>query len=269
MNNMEIERALIKRYRTKLYNPFIKAITEFQLLEDGDVVGVCMSGGKDSFVLAKLFQEYEKHGSKKIKVKFLVMNPGFNQINLDKLQENAETLDIPIIIRNSDIFRVTEKHGGNNPCYLCARMRRGFLYKFAQDKGCNKIALGHHFNDVIETILLNILYAGNYKTMMPKVKSENFEGLQLIRPMIYVEEKNIINFMKYAEIEAMNCGCQISKGEISSKRKEIKQLIASLKHNFKDVDKSIFKSATNINLNCVLGWQRNGIEHSFLDYYDE
>lgn len=265
----EIEKALIKRYRTKLFSPFIRAIQEYNLISDGDVIGVCLSGGKDSFVMAKLFQELLKHGKSDIQVKFLVMNPGFNQANLDNLKENAEILGVPVIIKDSDIFKVVEKHGGNQPCYLCARMRRGFLYKFAQSEGCNKIALGHHFNDVIETILLNVLYAGNYKTMVPKLKSNNYKGMELIRPMVFVEEKNIINFMNYCGIESMNCGCKIASGELPSKRKEIKHMIASLKKDFKDVDKSIYKSAENVNLNCVLGWQLKDDKYSFLDFYND
>jgi tRNA(Ile)-lysidine synthase TilS/MesJ len=269
MNIEDIDRALTKRYRAKLFSPFIKAIQEYKLLSDGDIIGVCLSGGKDSFVLAKLFQELLKHGKMNLTVKFLVMDPGFHKENLDKLKENAEKLGIPIIIKESDILRITEKHGGDQPCYLCARMRRGFLYKFAQSEGCNKIALGHHFNDVIETTMLNILYAGNYKTMVPKIKSKNYQGMELIRPMVFVQEKDIINYMKYCGIEAMNCGCKVASGQTSSKRKEIKQLIANLKKNFKDVDKSIYRSAENVNLNCLLGWQFNDKKSSFLDFYDE
>ena len=162
MDIIEIERALIKRYRNKLYNKFVKALIDFQMLEENDVIGVCISGGKDSLLMAKMFQEFERHGPIKITVKYLVMNPGFNQENLDQLIKNAEKLNIPIIIRESNIFQVAERHGGDGPCYLCARMRRGFLYKFAQDEGCNKIALGHHYNDVIETTLLNI-FTGSFK----------------------------------------------------------------------------------------------------------
>lgn len=268
MDIIEIERALITRYRSKLYNKFIKAIKEFKMLEENDVVAVCISGGKDSFVLAKMFQEFVKHGPIKIEVKYLVMNPGFNKENLDNLILNAKKLEIPIIIKDSDIFRVTENHGGESPCYLCARMRRGFLYKFAEENGCNKIALGHHYNDVIETTLLNVFYGGTFKTMLPKLKAENFEGMELIRPLYYVEERNIINYMKYCEIEAMNCGCKIASGKLTSKRREIKSLIAKMKEEFKDVEKSIFQSANNVNLDCILGWKDKGIKKSFLDEYE-
>lgn len=269
MNIKEIERALITRYRTKLFSPFVKAIQEYQLLKDNDVIGVCLSGGKDSFVMAKLFQELVRHHKQNIEVKFLVMNPGFTEENLSKLQENAKKLDVPIIIKESNVFHVAEHHGGEHPCYLCARMRRGFLYEFARSEGCNKIALGHHFNDVIETTLLNVLYAGNFKTMMPKLKSTNFKGMELIRPLVYVYEKDIINYAKYIELDAMNCGCTVTKVCHTSKRREIKQLIASLKTNFKDVEKSIYRSSENVNLNCILGWQKNGEDFSFLDHYDE
>lgn len=267
MDIIEIERALIKRYRNKIYNKFLKAILDFELLEENDVVGVCISGGKDSFVLAKLFQEFIKHGHIKIEAKYIVMDPGFNQENMDKLKENAQELGIPIIIKESDIFKVTENHGGESPCYLCARMRRGFLYKTAQDLGCNKIALGHHYNDVIETTLLNVFYGGTFKTMMPKLKAENFDNMELIRPMFYVEERNIINYMSYCEIEPMNCGCKVASGQTSSKRKEIKLLIQKMKENYKDVEKSIFQSANNVNMDCIIGWVKDNKKESFKDDY--
>ena len=267
MDIIEIEKSLITRYRTKLYNKFVKGLLEYEMLAENDVVGVCISGGKDSLVLAKMFQEFVKHGSIKIEAKYLVMNPGFNQENLDRLILNAKKMGIPIIIRDSNVFQVAENHGGENPCYLCARMRRGFLYKFASDLGCNKIALGHHFNDVIETTLLNVFYGGTFKTMLPKLKAENFDNMELIRPMYYVEERHIINYMKYCEIEAMNCGCKIASGELSSKRKEMKELIAKMKLSFKDVEKSIFQSGNNVNLDRVLGWTKENKKSSFLDDY--
>lgn len=267
MDIIEIERALIKRYKNKLYNKFVKAILDYELLQNGDVVGVCISGGKDSFVLAKMFQEYVKHGAIKIDARYLVMDPGFNKENIDNLKLNAKKLGIPITIKESDIFKVAEKHGKESPCYLCARMRRGFLYQFAKEQGCNKIALGHHFNDVIETTLLNVFYGGTFKTMLPKLKAENFGNMELIRPMYYIEERNIINYMNYCEVEAMNCGCKIASGVFSSKRREIKNLIAKMKLNFKDVEKSIFQSANNVNLECIVGWVAKGEKKSFLDEY--
>lgn len=267
MSIKEYEKALIKTYRNKIYNKFIKAINEYDLLKENDVIAVCISGGKDSLVLAKLFQEYVKHGPIKIEAKYFVMNPGFNKENIENLIENAKSLGIPIVIENSDIFRVSKKHGGEHPCYLCARMRRGFLYKLASDNGCNKIALGHHFNDVIETTLLNVFYGGTFKTMVPKLKAENFPGMELIRPMFFVEERHIINYMNFCNIQAMNCGCEVARDELSSKRKEIKQLVANMKINHKDIEKSIFQSANNINLDRVIGWKKGDTISSFLDEY--
>lgn len=269
MNIQEIERALIKRYRTKLYTPFCKAVGDYDLIQENDKIGVCISGGKDSFVMAKLFQELKRHGKINFDVKFLVMNPGFNKENLDNLIENAKKMDIPIIIKESNIFHVSQKLGEGHPCYLCAKMRRGFLYDFAKEEGCNKIALGHHFNDVIETTLLNVFYAGTFKTMVPKLKSTNHPGMELIRPMVYVEEANIINYIKYCEIEAMGCGCAVASGEISSKRREVKEFVKKMKHEFKDFDKSVYSAGENVNLNCVAGWYFKDKKHSFLEYYND
>ena len=269
MNIIEIERAILKRYRAKLYRPFVKAVNDYDLVKSGDKIAVCMSGGKDSFVLAKLFQEMKRHGKIDFDVKFLVMNPGFNEINLLTLKKNAEILGIPIIIKDSDIFRVAYEYGKGQPCYLCAKMRRGFLYDFAKEQGCNKIALGHHFDDIIETTLLNVLYSGTFKTMPPKLKSTNHPGMELIRPMAYVHEKDIINYMNFCGIQAMNCGCAIASGELPSKRRMIKNLIKELKKDYKDIDKNIFSSAENVNLNCVLGWTKGETKHTFLEDYDK
>lgn len=268
MELYEIEKALIKRYRTKLYVPFVKAINDFDMIEDGDKIAVCISGGKDGFTLAKLFQELYKHGKKQFDLVFLVMDPGYNEANLKLLKENAEKLEIPIIIEKSEIFAITEKQT-ENPCYLCARMRRGFLYKAAQDLGCNKIALGHHMNDVIETTMLNILYAGCFKTMMPKLKSKNFEGMEVIRPMYYIKEKDIIIYMKYSEIETMQCGCRIASRDLDSKREEVKQLIKKLKKTNPVIEKHIFKTALNVNLDCVIEWEYNNKKYNFMDFYSE
>jgi len=269
MDTKEMERALITRYRNKLYHPFIKGLKTYEMLKENDVIGVCVSGGKDSLTLAKLFQELERHSDFEIKVKYLVMDPGFTHENLAKLKENAEQMGIPIIIRPSDIFRVAENHGGEKPCYLCARMRRGFLYEFARSEGCNKIALAHHFNDIIETTLLNVLYAGSYKTMLPKIKSANFPGMELIRPMAFVYEKDIVNYMKCIGISAMSCGCKMAEGKIDSKRREIKTLIAQLKKTYKDVDKNIYRSSENVNADLVLGWKQRDQWHRFLEEYKE
>lgn len=263
-----IERLLITTYRKDLYRPFIKGISEYQLISEGDRIAVCISGGKDSLTLAKLMQELQKHGKIKFELVFLVLNPGFNQINLDVLIKNASRMGIPIEIVNTDIFHVTEKIATDYPCYLCARMRRGNLYYYAKERKCNKIALGHHFDDAIETILLNVLYGGTYMAMLPKLKSTNFEGIELIRPMIYVKERSIINFMNHIGIKAMNCGCKVAGGELPSKRKEIKELIASLRKIHPNVDISIYRSSQNVNLNCVLGWKKKDDSFSYLDEYD-
>lgn len=269
MELLDIERALIKRYRAKLYRPFVKALNEYKLIEPKDKIAVCISGGKDSLVLAKLFQELERHGNLDISVKYIVMNPGFVDDNLEKLKANCKKLNIPIIIKDSNIFSVSEKLGKGKPCYLCARMRRGFLYQFAKEQDCNKIALAHHFNDVIETTLLNVLYAGNYKTMVPKLKSKNFTGMELIRPMVFIRENDIINYMNYCKIEAMKCGCKMAAGKISSKRKEVRQLIADVKKSFDNVDVNIYRSSENVNLNCVLGWKQGNKNYKFIDEYDK
>lgn len=267
MEIKSIERALITRYRNKLYRPFIKALKHYEMLQENDCIGVCISGGKDSLTLAKLFQELAKYSDFPITLKYLVMDPGFNEENLDRLKRNAESMGIPIIIKKSDVFQVAYNHGGSNPCYLCARMRRGFLYQFAKEEACNKIALGHHFNDVVETTMLNILYAGCYKTMLPKLKSKNFPGMELIRPLYFVWEKDIINFMKYIGIEAMSCGCKIGDGKMDSKRKEIKEMIAQMKLTNKEVEKNIFRSSENVHVDTVLGWKRQGKRYQFLEEY--
>jgi tRNA 2-thiocytidine biosynthesis protein TtcA len=268
MDVKEIEHALITRYRTKLLTPFIRALKTYELLGPGDVVGVCVSGGKDSLVMAKLFQELQRHSDFPIALKFLVMDPGFSESNLNKLKENAQILGIPIIIRESDIFRVAENHGGERPCYLCARMRRGFLYKFAQSEGCNKIALAHHFNDVVETIMLSILFTGNFQTMPPKLKSTNHPGMELIRPLYLIKEKDISNFIRYCGIQAMNCGCRVASQELPSKRREIKELISALKKQYSNVDQNIFQSSNNVNVNAILGWRFKEKQFTFLDFYD-
>lgn len=267
MEVREIERAILKRYRAKIFRPFTRALQEYNLIEDYDRIAVCISGGKDSFTLAKLMQEIQRHGKQPFELKFLVMDPGYSKENLDKLRENAEILGIPVQIRKSNVFQVAQKLGKESPCYFCASMRRGFLYQFAKDEGCNKIALGHHFDDVIETTLMNIFYAGNFKTMVPKLKAENFQDMELIRPMVFVKEKDIQNFMNYIEMYPMSCGCEVERKQLDSKRREMKQLIANLKKNFKDVDKCIYKSAENVNLDRVLGYKQKGKDYKYIDYY--
>ena len=263
----EIERSLIKTYRKQLWSRFTKAIKDFKMVEEGDKIAVGISGGKDSMLMAKLFQELKKYSKVKFEIEFIAMDPGFNETNKNLIINNCEYLNIPINLFESGIFEVVEKLASDYPCYLCARMRRGALYLKAKELGCNKLAIGHHFDDVIETTLLNVLYAGNFKTMRPKLKSTNFEGLELIRPLYYVREDDIKRYTINSGITAMNCGCIVAAEKTSSKRKEIKNLIKDLKKSFKDVDKSIFMSAQNVNMDSIIGWEKDGTKHSYLDFY--
>jgi len=269
MERNDIERSIIKTYRSILWRPFVRAVQEFLLVSNGDSIAVCVSGGKDSLLLAKLMQELKNHSDTVFSLRFIAMNPGFADQNLTALKNNCEHLGIPLEIFDSNIFAAAKKIGGDNPCYMCARMRRGFLYSTAQKLGCNKIALGHHFDDVIETTLLNLLYASNFSTMLPKLKSQNFPGIELIRPMVYIKEASILKYTKNAGINPMDCGCTIGCRSTPSKRREIKSLIASLKAIHKDVDKSIFTSAKNVNLNAVLGWKQGDERFDYLDFYDD
>lgn len=263
-----LERDIIKKYRKQLWGKFIQGLKEYHMIEPNDRVCVAISGGKDSLLLAKLLQEVQKHGDIPFELEFLCMNPGFNQENLTQLEENCKLLEIPVKIINSDVFEVAEQLSPNNPCYMCARMRRGFLYQHAQNLGCNKLALGHHFNDVIETTIMNILYAGNFKTMVPKIQADNFENMELIRPMFFIKEKDIIRIMKVHNIKTMNCGCKVAAGALPSKRRRVKQLIAELKLEDDVIDQNIFKSAENINLNAILGYKEDDKVFHFLDLYE-
>ena len=269
----EVERSIIKKYRKEIFRPFIKAINEYELIKDNDKIMVCISGGKDSFLLAKCIQELKRHGKINFEAIFVVMNPGYSKTHEQMIIDNANLLNIPITIFNSDIFEVANKLSPNNPCYLCARMRRGYLYNKAQELGCNKIALGHHFDDVIETTLLSMFYASEIKTMMPKLHSDNFLGLELIRPLYLVKEQAIIAWRNSNELEFINCACkftqEIDSHKVDSKRQEMKQLIKSLRKINPDIDYNIFKSLDNINLNCVLGTKKDGQYHSFLEEYDK
>lgn len=266
----DIERSLVKGYRKKIWSKFIKAVKDYKLVEEGDVIGVGISGGKDSLVLAKLFQELQRHGQMNFEVKFIAMDPGYHPQIKELLIDNCNYLNIPIHIFESQIFEIIDEIAQDYPCYMCARMRRGALYSEAQRLGCNKLALGHHFNDVIETTMLNVLYGGNFKTMLPKLKSSNFEGLELIRPLYYVEETYIEKFIQNAGIWPLNCACMVAAKKIGNKRHEIKHMIAEMKKTFNDVDKSIFRAAENVNMDAILGWQKDGEKHSFLEeYHDE
>ena len=268
----EIERSIIKRFRKEIWSKFIKAIKEYELIEENDNIMVCISGGKDSFLLAKCIEELQKHSKIKFNAKYVVMNPGYTDKNVNKIKENAKLLNVDIEIFESNIFEVVDRVGGNSPCYLCARMRRGYLYSKAQELGCNKIALGHHFNDVIETSLLSLLYGSEIKTMMPKLHSDNFKGIQLIRPLYLVKEDDIISWSKYNNITFLNCACKFTENysmeKAESKRQEVKKLIKELKKKDDKIDERIFKAYDNINLNCILGTKKDGVYESFLKNYE-
>lgn len=263
----EIERSLIKTYRKVLWNKFIKGVKEFNLVEEGDTIGIGVSGGKDSLLLCKLMQELQKHGDVPFNIEFLAMNPGYHPENEALLKANCAHLEIPITFFDAPIFNVVGTISSDYPCYLCAKMRRGTLYAKAQELGCNKLALGHHFDDVIETQLMNIFYAGMTKTMMPRLKSDNFEGLELIRLLYYVREVEIKRFIQSTGLVPMNCGCVVAAKKTSSKRREMKELIATLKKTHPDVDKCILQSAHNVNMDGIVGWRSNGEKYSFLDEY--
>ncbi len=268
----EIERSIIKKYRKDIWSKFIKAVQEYELIKENDKIMVCISGGKDSFLLAKCIQELQRHGKVNFEAIYVVMDPGYNEYNRDFIIDNAKILNVPIEIFNSDIFDIVENIE-KSPCYLCARMRRGFLYNKAQELGCNKIALGHHFNDVIETTLLSMLYGSEIKTMMPKLHSDNFEGIELIRPLYMVKEESIISWRNTNDLTFINCACRFTEGcslvnDGTSKRKEVKELIKNLKKVNKNADYNIFKSLDNINLDCVLGTKKHGEYKSFLEDYD-
>ena len=271
----EIERSIITKYRKDIRSKFVKGISDYELVKENDNIMVCISGGKDSFLLAKLMQELQKHGKVKFNTRYVVMDPGYREENRKLIEKNAKKLNVPIEIFNSDIFEVTNtKFDFKTACYMCARMRRGYLYNKAKELGCNKIALGHHFDDFIETSLLSMFYGSEVKTMMPKLHSDNFEGIDLIRPMLLVKEEDIISWMKYNELKFLNCACRFTEGcsltnEGVSKRKEMKQLIKDMKKVNPNVDQNLFKALENVNMNCILGWHKDGEKHSFLDEYED
>ena len=271
-----IERSIIKKYRKELWTPFIVAVKRYELVQAGDRIAVCISGGKDSMLMAKLMQELQRHSDVPFELVFLVMDPGYNEINRQKIESNAELLHIPVTIFESNIFAVAN-NTDKNPCYLCARMRRGHLYSKAKELGCNKIALGHHYDDVIETILMGMLYGGQVQTMMPKLHSTNFEGMELIRPMYLIREDDIKAWRDYNDLHFIQCACRFtdtcttcnSDGSSDSKRMEVKKLIRELKKTNPYVEKNIFRSVENVNLNTIVAYKQNGVTHSFLEGYDE
>lgn len=270
----DIERSIIKKFRKPIWRRFTKAIREYELVQDGDKIAVCISGGKDSMLMAKLFQELSRHGKKNFEVVFLVMNPGYNEINYQTIKDNAKILNVPITVFESDIFNIVASEE-QSPCYLCARMRRGYLYSKAKELGCNKIALGHHYDDVIETILMGMLYGAQVQTMMPKLHSTNFEGMELIRPLYLIREADIIHWANYNDLHFIQCACRFTEncatcgGEKGSKRDEMTELIKHFRQVSDVIEYNIFNSVHNINLRTVIGYHKDDQEYNFLDDYDE
>lgn len=270
-----VERSIIKKYRKDIWNPFIIAVKNYELIKAGDKIAVCISGGKDSMLMAKLIQELHKYSEVPFDVEYLVMDPGYNEINRQKIESNAELLHIPITVFETNIFDVANKTD-KSPCYLCARMRRGHLYKKAQDLGCNKIALGHHFNDVIETTLIGMFYGSQLQSMPPKLHSTNFKGMELIRPMYCIHEESILAWKRYNDLEFIQCACRFTEnctmcdnGGGGSKRQEIKTLIKRLRRDNPNIEKSIFNSIHSVCLDTMVGYKTDGVKHSFLEKYDE
>lgn len=268
-----VERSIITNYRSRLWSKFTKALKDYELIKENDKICVCISGGKDSMLLAKLFQELQRHSIIPFEAKYLVMNPGYNGENLSMIIANLERLGIPAEIRESNIFEVTSKEKGKIACYLCARMRRGALYSLARDYGCNKIALGHHFDDVIETTLLNMLNAGSFQTMLPKLRSTNFKGMELIRPMYYIREKDIVSWSEYNDLKFIRCACRFTEKdaennpETLSRRKKTKELIKILCEYNPMAEKNIFTSASNVVIDKILGCKYRGVRKNFNDLY--
>lgn len=266
-----VEKSLVTTFKKSIWKKFIASIKEYELIQDGDKIAVCMSGGKDSMLMAKCFQELKKHGKNNFELEFLVVDPGYSQIAKDKIMENAELLNVPIKIFKANIFDYVASVNEGSPCYLCARMRRGTLYSFAKELGCNKIALGHHFDDVIETTLMSIFYNGQIKTMMPKLKSKNFENIQLIRPLFQVREKDIIAWRNFNELIFINCSCRFTEMCVTvggSKRQEMKRLVQNLECMNPVFSENLFTSLSNVNLDTMLGYKKDGKKVFFLDEYD-
>lgn len=271
----EAERSLITTYRKDIWNKFVMGLKNYQMISDGDKIAVCISGGKDSMLMAKLIQHLQKYSDKKFEAEYIVMDPGYNAENRKKIEDNAALLGIPIKIFEVNIFNYVAGLD-KNPCYMCARMRRGHLYSYAQSLGCNKIALGHHFDDVIETILMGMIYGGQIQTMMPKLHSKNYEGMELIRPMYMVKEADILRWVAHNDLHFIRCACRFTesyenlenKGEVS-KRQEVKQLIAQFRKTNPFIETNIFKSVYNVNLRTVIEYQYKGKRYNFLDTYDD
>lgn len=264
-----IERSIVTKFRHHIWGKFIKAICDFDLVKDGDKIAVAISGGKDSLLMAKLFQQLKRMNKINFELQFIVADPGYNENVKKILIDNCEYLNIPIYIYESGIFEIVDRIAKDSPCFMCAKMRRGALYSKAKELGCNKLALGHHFDDVIETTILNMFFTGCFKTMLPKIKSKNFEGMELIRPLYYIKEHYIECYTKESGIKPINCGCSIAAKRTGNKRFEVKDLIRDLKIKYKDIDKYIFKAAQNVNMDSILGWEKDGIKYSYLDFYDK
>ncbi len=268
------EQSIIKKFRKQLWSPFTRALRDYRLIEDGDRIAVCISGGKDSMLMAKLFQELLRHGKQNFEAVYLVMDPGYNELNYRAVTENAKLLGIPIQTFRTEIFDIVAEQT-DSPCYLCARMRRGYLYSQARELGCNKIALGHHYDDVIETILMGMLYGGQVQTMMPKLHSTNFEGMELIRPLYLVREADIIRWRDYNDLHFIQCACRLTEScascggtEQGSKRGAVKELIRDIAAKDPQIEKNIFRSVENVNLSTVIAYKKDGVKHHFLDSYD-
>ena len=269
-----VERSIITKYRKVLWNPFIEAVKRYEMIQPGDRIAVCISGGKDSMRLAKLMQQLQKHSDFPFELVFLVMDPGYNELNRQQIESNAALLNIPVTIFESDIFEVADS-AGKSPCYLCARMRRGYLYSRAQELGCSKIALGHHFNDVVETTLISMFYGSQLQAMLPKLHSTNFEGMTLIRPLYCVHEDDIIAWARDNSLEFIQCACRLTErsaadtGDVNvSKRKEIKLLLRRLRQGNPNIEKSIFNSIHAVALDTMPGFKTGGVEHSFLERFN-
>jgi tRNA(Ile)-lysidine synthase TilS/MesJ len=269
----EVERSIIKTFRKDIWSRFMAGISDYNLINENDKIMVCISGGKDSMLLAKCIQELQRHGNVKFDAYYVTMDPGYNDLNRELIINNAKLLNIPLEVFKTDIFDITANLKEGNPCYLCARMRRGHLYNKAKELGCNKIALGHHFDDVIETTLLSMFYGAEVKTMMPKLHSDNYEGIELIRPLYLVKEAAIKAWREHNELTFINCACRFTEHcDINEagdgKRSEMKRLISELRKERLNIDNNIFTALNNINMNCVLGYKKDGNYTSFLDEYD-
>lgn len=268
----EVERSINKKFHKGIWSRFTAAINDYELISEGDKIAVCISGGKDSMLMAKLFQELKRHNKFPFEVEYIVMDPGYSEPNRRQIEENAKMLNVPVTIFESNIFD-SVFHIEKSPCYLCARMRRGYLYNQAKNMGCNKIALGHHYDDVIETILMGMLYGGQVQTMMPKLHSTNFEGMELIRPMYLIRENEIKRWRDYNGLTFLNCACKFTEQcavnpmENLSKRIEIKNMIRELKKTNPQVESNIFKSVQNVNLDTVIGYKKDSVKHNFLEFY--